>query len=427
VSERAQAPAVVHAAMLGKCAVLVVLLQVGAHFDAALQYQCLHHAIWHLEDAAAAEIVKVLLPYCSNLDEPDEADDCTALTYALSRGKLKAAQALHAGSADVHYKVHHNTVAHRAAQAVSVAVLKWVQSVGVDLREPSYAAVLPLHCACSVNNPDAVQYLLDLPGAADDVHARTTMQQTPLFYAVSSDADSMVQLLLQRGATAGVLDNECATPLMHARTAAVVKLLLAAGADSTAIDESEWTVLHHYATAGASVGVICLVLKAGADPKAVDKNGSTAAHLAGIKGHFALEALLSRAADDYRKKHTVATNGNSSSNSGTSEISTIVTTASSESNTASSGTSSTAAADIDDHSAYTQQAKVSHDTTAIEQQQSKPPKAKQPCANCSKLTTKRCKRCAAVYYCSAECQKVCFKDTEHRAQCEAKAAETIQI
>jgi uncharacterized protein len=156
VSEKAQAPAVVQAAIIGKCAVLAVLLQAGAHFDAALQYQCFHHAIWHLEDAAAAEVVKVLLPYCSNLDEPDATDDCTALTYALSRGKLKAAQALHAGGADVHYKVRHNTVAHRAAQAGSVAVLKWVQSVGIDLREPSYAAVLPLHCACSVNNPDAV-------------------------------------------------------------------------------------------------------------------------------------------------------------------------------------------------------------------------------------------------------------------------------
>eukprot|EP00953_Heterococcus_sp_UTEX-ZZ885_P006567 4010-Heterococcus_DN1.PRE.1 len=125
VSERAQAPAVVQAAMLGKCAVLAVLLQAGAHFDAALQYQCFHHAIWHLEDAAAAEVVKVLLPYCSNLDEPDDADDCTALTYALSRGKLKTAQALHAGGADVHYKVRHNAVAHRAAQSGCLAILKW--------------------------------------------------------------------------------------------------------------------------------------------------------------------------------------------------------------------------------------------------------------------------------------------------------------
>jgi ankyrin repeat protein len=141
------------------------------------------------------------------------------------------------------------------------------------------------------------------------------MQQTPLFYAVSSDADSVVQLLLQRGATADVFDDECATPLMHARTAADVKLLLAAGANAAAVDKSQWTVLHHYATAAASVGVICLMLKAGTDPTAVDGDGSTAAHVAGIKGHFALEALLSRAADDHLKKQTVVTYSNSSSSS----------------------------------------------------------------------------------------------------------------
>jgi MYND finger len=46
-------------------------------------------------------------------------------------------------------------------------------------------------------------------------------------------------------------------------------------------------------------------------------------------------------------------------------------------------------------------------------------KVKQPCANvdCGQLTTKLCRRCAAVHYCSAECQKACFKGPEHKAQC----------
>jgi uncharacterized protein len=418
--------AVVQAAVLGQCAVLQVLLQAGARVDAALQYKSLSCAIWHLDDAAAAEVVKSLLPYCSSLDEPNAADDHTALTYALSRGKLKAARALHAGGADVHFKLQRRGVEHIAAQSGSVAVLKWVQSVGVNLRTPNSAGSTPLHCACCSGKPDAVKYLLDLPGGADDVNARTTRQQTPLYFAAASGADSVVELLLQRGAAMNVRCSAGTIPLMHAKTTAVAKLLLAAGADATAAGAGGLTVLHYYATSGASAGAVCLVLKAGADPTAVDGDGSTAAHLAGIKGHFALEALLSRATDDYLKKQTLATNSNSSSSSSAGNSSTTMATVSAESNTASSGNSSTADASVDDdQSAYTQQAEASHDTTATEQQQPKRCKAKQPCANCSKLTTKRCKRCAVVYYCSAECQKVCFKDTEHRAQCEATAAAIV--
>jgi MYND finger len=54
-------------------------------------------------------------------------------------------------------------------------------------------------------------------------------------------------------------------------------------------------------------------------------------------------------------------------------------------------------------------------------------KVKQPCANvnCNKLTTKLCRRCAAVYYCSTECQKVCFKDAKHRVQCAEMASAIV--
>jgi Ankyrin repeat len=46
----------------------------------------------------------------------------------------------------------------------------------------------------------------------------------------------------------------------------------------------------------------------------------------------------------------------------------------------------------------------------------------QPCVQCGKMTKKRCRRCQAVYYCSEQCQMLCFKDPEHRAQCDAAAA-----
>jgi ankyrin repeat protein len=426
-----------------------------------------------LNDAAAAEVVKVLLPYCSNVNEPDPVTGHTALTYALSQSKLQAARALHAGGADVHHRLSYGTAAHVAAQFSSIAVLKWVQSVGVDLRAVNDGRELPLHYACNSNKLDAARHLLDLPGAAADVHALSLSKQTPLYYAAFTAADSVVPLLLQRGASVHVRCAGGSTPLMVAKTAPVMKLLLAADADAAAVTYAGSTVLHCCATFGATAGAICLLLKAGADPTAVDETGSTAAHVAGMKGHFALETLLSRAAGDYRKKLAAAatvrdsgSSSNNSSSSGTSSSSSNISSSSSGSSSSSDGNSSSnnnssndnnsssksggnsssaastvtddssvdnatdssaAAAGIDEHSRQEQHEGASHDAVLIEQkqqqqqQQSPAQKAKQPCANCSKLTSKRCRRCAAVHYCSVECQKVCFADAHHRAQCEAKA------
>jgi ankyrin repeat protein len=415
-------PLVQQAALLGKCALLPVLLQAGAHFDAALQYSCIKCVCQYLDDAAAAEVVKALLPYCSNVNLSDGA--YTALGFALSQSKLQVARALHAAGADVHCTVC--STAHIAAKCGSVAALKWLHSVGVDLRARNVTAHVPLHYACSSSKPDAVKYLLDLPGAADDVHAEEFTQQTPLHYAAAyaavSGAESVVQLLLQRGA---VVDARCAdssTPLMDAPAAPVIKLLLAAGADAAAVDMNALTVLHRQAVCGATAGAICLLLKAGADPTAVDSNGSTAAHVAGMSGHFGLEALLSRAADDYRKKHLASGSSGSSSSSGSSDVAArervtrLAATLSSMAVNADSPKSSSSSSSVETADVQQQQQ---------QQQQPKAQKAEQPCANCSKLTTKRCRRCAAVYYCSVECQKVCFADAQHRAQCEAKAAEMV--
>jgi hypothetical protein len=54
--------------------------------------------------------------------------------------------------------------------------------------------------------------------------------------------------------------------------------------------------------------------------------------------------------------------------------------------------------------------------------QQQPKQSLQPCVHCNTLTKKRCKRCQVVYYCSVECQTECFKDPQHRAQCETAAA-----
>jgi MYND finger len=76
------------------------------------------------------------------------------------------------------------------------------------------------------------------------------------------------------------------------------------------------------------------------------------------------------------------------------------------------------------NSSYSEAAEGSSELVVAQQQQqqSKQSLQQQPCVQCGKLTKKRCRRCQAVYYCSEECQIQCFKDPEHRAQCEATAA-----
>jgi ankyrin repeat protein len=101
----------------------------------------------------------------------------------------------------------------------------------------------------------------------------------------------VVQLLLELGADVAARDIKQNTPLMIATSVQAVKLLLAAGADVTAVGDNGQTVLHCLATAGACAGTACLLLKAGADPTVVSyiDGNSVPAHSAGMRGHFALE------------------------------------------------------------------------------------------------------------------------------------------
>jgi Ankyrin repeats (3 copies)/Ankyrin repeat len=240
---------------------------------------------------------------------------------------------------------------YEAASGGSLAAVKWLQSLGLDPRALTATSDLPLRWACQYKHPHLVQYFLSLPGAAADVHARSSKGQAPLHIAALYAADSIVQLLLQRGAVADARNTSGCTPLMVASSLPVVKLLLAAGADATAFNSMGMTVLQYQAKHGACAGTVCLLLKAGADPTAtVTINGSsvTAATLPGINGHFALEALLSRAADDYRKKHSNVHTTAEKSSSSSGGTGTKVNSSSGSSSSSSSSTVEAADAECSD-------------------------------------------------------------------------------
>jgi ankyrin repeat protein len=220
---------------------------------------------------------------------------------------------------------------------------------------------------------------------------------------------------------------------MDAQLLRTVRVLVNAHADVIAADNSGFTVLHHCAKQGAAEYVYKLLLQHGAVPTAVDVNGSTPAHIAGMSGHFADEALRSKAAVEYSKVHTNCSDArHSAANSVTdSDRQQCDRCSNTGSNGTSSCSSSSSAASKEVSSATRSTLRSSTRSSSCEAVDSsakhKKQKVKQPCAivNCKKLTTKLCRRCAAVYYCSTECQKVCLKDAKHKAQCEEIASAIV--
>jgi ankyrin repeat protein/truncated hemoglobin YjbI len=155
--------------------------------------------------------------------------------------------------------------------------------------------MLPRACRPDVsrNELHRVQVLLDYGARLDD---RDRSGHTALHYAVRGGKLPLIALLLGRGATPHVQDDQGLTPLLHlARTRAsfdpvpVLELLLSHGADVDARDERGATLLMSYARQGQAAPVRQL-LAHGADPSAQNGRGMTAADLA--RPHPEIVALL---------------------------------------------------------------------------------------------------------------------------------------
>jgi ankyrin repeat protein len=90
------------------------------------------------------------------------------------------------------------------------------------------------------------------------------------------------------------------TALMVTQEPALIKLLLAAGADVNITTSTGNTCLHVAAAHNYPASVICLLLKAGVNTRAVNSARRTAAQVAVSSGNAAVAALLNRVAQ--RKK-----------------------------------------------------------------------------------------------------------------------------
>jgi ankyrin repeat protein/truncated hemoglobin YjbI len=132
----------------------------------------------------------------------------------------------------------------------------------------------------STNELHRVRVLLDYGASTDD---RGRYGLTALHYAARGGKLPLIKLLLERGACASAVDENGLTPLLQlsktrskADPIPVMELLAANGADVDARDETQSTLLMHFARLGKPEPVRWL-LAHGADPSARNKSGKTAA------------------------------------------------------------------------------------------------------------------------------------------------------
>lgn len=141
--------------------------------------------------------------------------------------------------------------------------------------------MLPRACRpdVSTNELHRVKVLLDYGASINDC-GRYSL--TALHYAVRGGKLPLIQLLLERGADANVLDENGVTPLLHlsktrskADPIPVMELLASSGATLDARDENQGTLLMHFARQG-HVHAVRWLLAHGADRNARNKSGKTA-------------------------------------------------------------------------------------------------------------------------------------------------------
>jgi ankyrin repeat protein len=184
-------------------------------------------------------------------------------------------------------------------------VVELLTTKGADVnRRNQYTTALIL--ALSMSDADGVRYLIS-NGA--DVNMRDARGQSPLEATIVGrlrghefddalrphDQEKM-RLLLEAGADvrARAKDEDRRTPLHQAAGSDrddLAALLIAHGADLTALSESGWTPLHYAAQQG-STAVVEVLLQNGADVNAKTKDGSTPLNL--VWGNDAMKTLLER-------------------------------------------------------------------------------------------------------------------------------------
>lgn len=203
--------------------------------------------------------------------------------------------------------------------------LRYLLDLGLDVNERYYGRSL-LTEACCTGDADRVALLLARGAEAVPSYATQEAYEIPIFCAAWSGSAACIALLLHAGAGANDRDGMGGTPLMLARTVAVVEQLIAAGADVAARDREnadalqtvldDETALWIYESpplGDLRFAIAAALIAAGAEVDATDRNQMTRlCHAATHLDRAAVDFLLSQGANpnapqrsNYSPLHTV--------------------------------------------------------------------------------------------------------------------------
>jgi ankyrin repeat protein len=286
-----------------------LLLALGADFSAANTAS--HRALSIAADQGNVPMMELLVQRGVSVTGVDAAGT-TLLMQAASRGHKAAAEWLLQRGVAVAAENNIGSAALHVASGSSgpdddaaAAVIELLLANGADVHKCNHKGEAALDIAAAHGNVQCAKALI--AEGADVNHAIPGSTNT-LHTAIIGNSAAVVQLLLEHGATATMnsvvplrrRDNARgyvqATALMLCAEPAVVKVLLAAGADVHVRTDAGDTCLHVAAGYKTSAAVLCLLAKAGADLHAVNNEGKTAAQIAHDVGNTLIEQLLNRAA-----------------------------------------------------------------------------------------------------------------------------------
>ena len=127
-----------------------------------------------------------------------------------------------------------------------------------------------------------------------DIHAHDSLGNQPLLWAARNGHESVVNILLDRGANVAAKNNEGVTALYWAANnghTSILLLLLKKGANCRPKDKIGWTPLHR-ATFNGHTNVVRVLLDNGADIEATDDTKWTALMRAATMGNVEVTQLL---------------------------------------------------------------------------------------------------------------------------------------
>jgi ankyrin repeat protein len=192
-----------------------------------------------------------------------------------------------------------------ATMGNGISTLRFLLEKGADPNIATATGQTPLMAAAARGATDAMILMI---GKGADVNARNGAGATALMGAAFSGVAGAVQLLLDKGADPNAANKRGETPLASAATAGVeesVKLLLDNGAKVNVPDDRGYSALMYAAGSDAMpAAIVKLLLAKGADPNCTGE-GETARTLAAKRGDTEVARLLG-APEEERKRGGVA-------------------------------------------------------------------------------------------------------------------------